>query len=227
MGDGMKVEIYADIVCPWCYIGERRFERALAEFPGGADVEVVYRPYQLDPGAPETARPLAEYLDARFGAAAGAMRARVTEVAAGEGITIDWDRALSVNTRTAHRLLRLAAREYGPAVQRSLMEALFAAHFTHGGDVGDHARLTALASSVGMDADRVAAYLASNEGAEALAAEFEDARARGVRAVPTFVFDGRYVVEGGQPTAVFLDVLRQVGERLDRGGAAEPARKAV
>lgn len=212
----MKVEIYADIVCPWCYIGERRFERALAGFQGGDEIQVVYRPFQLDPGAPETAMPLKEYLDARFGAAAAGMRARVSEAASGEGITIDWERALSVNTRMAHRLLRLAEREYGPAVQRSLMDALFAAHFTHGGDVADPAQLTELAASVGMDADRVGSYLNSAEGAEALAAEFGAARGRGVRAVPTFVFDGRYVVEGGQPAAVFQEVLEEVRERTAR-----------
>jgi predicted DsbA family dithiol-disulfide isomerase len=209
----MKVEIYSDVVCPWCYIGERRFARAVTEFPDRGEVEVVFRPYQLDPGAPETAAPLTDYLEKRYGAAASGMRGRVSDVAAGEGIEVNWDRALSVNTRTAHRLLRLAEREYGAEVQRALLEALFAAHFTHGGDVADHAQLTGLAASVGMDPGRIAEYLASDEGARELEAELDGARARGVTAVPTFVFDGRYVVEGAQPTAVFLDVLRQVRER--------------
>jgi predicted DsbA family dithiol-disulfide isomerase len=213
----MKVEIYSDVVCPWCYIGERRFERALAAFPGAKDVEVVFRPYQLDPSTPETAQPIAQYLQRRYGRPVDGMMAQVGTAAAGEGITVDWDRALAVNTRTAHRLLRLAEREYGPAVQRALMDRLFDAYFSRGGNVSDHAQLTALATAAGMDAERVRAYLASDEGAAELEAEFAEARALGVKAVPTFVFDGQYMVEGGQPASTFLQVL----EEVQRLGAAE------
>jgi len=209
----MKVEIYSDVVCPWCYIGERRFERALGTFPGGRDIEVVFRPFQLDPAAPATGTPIAQYLAKRFGRPADGMLARVTEAAASEGIAMDWDRAIAVNTRTAHRLLRLAEHEYGPAVQHALMEKLFDAHFSQGGNVADHAQLTALAVSVGMDAERVRTYLDSNEGAAELAAEFDHARQRGVQAVPTFVFDGQYVVQGGHPASVFLRVLEEVWQR--------------
>ncbi len=210
----MKVEIYSDIVCPWCYIGERRFARALAAFPGGDAIDVIFRPFQLDPGAPETAVPHKEYLTKRFGGGpVDGMLSRVTEAAAGEGITMDWDRAIAVNTRTAHRLLRLAEHEYGPAMQRALIEKLFDAHFSQGGNVADHTQITELAASVRMDAERVRAYLDSNEGAEELAAEFDAARQLGVRAVPTFVFDGQYVVEGGHPASVFLGVLEEVKQR--------------
>src|SRR5687768_556922 len=156
----MKVEIYSDVACPWCYIGERRFEAALAGLPGADEVEVVYRPYQLDPTAPERAVPERERLARRFGAAVDAKLAQVTSAAAGEGITFDWERALSVNTRTAHRLARLAELEYGPGVQRALMRGLFAAHFTEGGDVSDHEQLTRLAVGAGMEEERVRSYLA-------------------------------------------------------------------
>ena len=108
----MKVDVYFDIVCPWCYIGERRFLRALAE-SGATDVELEFRPFQLDPGAPAETRPLGEYLTRRFGAMAESMQRRVSEQAAGEGIAIDWDRALIANTARAHRLVRLATLEYG------------------------------------------------------------------------------------------------------------------
>lgn len=214
----MKVEIYSDIVCPWCYIGERRFARALSGFPHADDVEIVFRPFQLDPGAPTAAVPTAQHLAARYGARAEAMMQNVTQVGASEGITFRFDRALAVNTRTAHRLLRLAEREHGPAVQRALAERLFDAYFTQGADIGDQAQLVALAASAGMDAERARAYLASGEGDAELGAELEEARALGVQAVPTFVFDGQYVVEGGQPASVFLQVLEEV-ERLGKAAA--------
>ena len=109
----MKVEIYSDIVCPWCYIGERRFDRAIQAFgPAARDVEVVFRPYQLDPGAPAESRPLRDYLAARYGPASTGMLARVTEVASGEGIAIDWESALAANTLAAHRLMLLAERDH-------------------------------------------------------------------------------------------------------------------
>lgn len=206
----MKVEIYSDVVCPWCYIGERRFERALAAFPDAGEVEVVFKPFQLDPGASESAIPLRRHLEKKFGPNFDRMTSRVGEVAEGEGITIDWDRALSVNTRTAHRLGLLALAEYGPIVQRALMEALFAAHFTHGRDVADHGTLTELAVSVGMDAARVRAFLESGEAGDEVVTELAEARSLGVQAVPTFVFDGQYVVEGGQPASTFLQVLEEV-----------------
>src|SRR5687767_13003626 len=103
----MKVEIYSDVVCPWCYIGEKRFERALAAYPGAEAVEVIFRAYQLDPAAPPRAIPLRRYLERRFGAPADGMTKQVSAAAAGEGIEIDWDRALAVSTRQAHRLMGL------------------------------------------------------------------------------------------------------------------------
>jgi predicted DsbA family dithiol-disulfide isomerase len=214
----MKVEIYSDIACPWCYIGERRFAAALASFdePG---VEVVFRPYQLDPGAPATPRPLITALREKFGANVSQMLARVSDAAREEGIEMRWDRAVAVNTLTAHRLLRLALHEHGPEVQRALAERLFEAHFSNGGDVGDVALLTELAAAAGMDRERTHAWLESGDGLAETRAEIAQAQEIGVRAVPTFVFDQQYVVEGGQPSAVFSEVLREVA-RLASGGDA-------
>jgi predicted DsbA family dithiol-disulfide isomerase len=209
----MKVEIYADIVCPWCYIGERRFERALAAYPGSEDVEVLFRPYQLDPAAPATALPLRDYLERRFGGPADGMMKQVGAAAAGEGITIEWDRALAVNTFRAHLLLRLALAENGPAVQRALLERLFAAHFTEGGDVSDPALLTRLAAEAGMDEERVRGHLASGEGEAELRAELAEARSLGIRAVPTFLIDEQYLVEGAQSPSAFLQALEEVERR--------------
>lgn len=214
----MTIDIYSDLACPWCYIGKRRLDAALAEF--GGKVDVSFRPYQLDPGAPETATPLRAHLERRFGPRVDAMLQHVSSVASGEGITMDWMQAVSVNTRTAHRLLRLARLEYGPAVERQLAEQLFGLHFSRGGNVADHAQLTAEAVAAGMEEQRVAAYLASGEGAQELAQEFEHARRRGIAAVPTFVVNGRHVVQGAQPAEVLLDVLERVS--AEESTAAEP-----
>ena len=204
----MKVEIYSDIACPWCYIGKRRFERALAAYPG--EVEVVYRPYQLDPAAPSTARPLTEALAEKFGSRVAALTGSVTEAARGDGITMDFGRALAANTLAAHRLLRLAEHEYGPAVQRALAEALFDAHFSRGADIGDPAVLAGLAAGAGIDEGRASAYLASDEGLAEVQEEIGHARQLGITAVPTFVFDGKYGVQGAQPPSAFLQALEAV-----------------
>lgn len=206
----MKIEIYSDIVCPWCYIGERRLERALAALPAGEPIEIVFRPYQLDPHAPDTAVPLTEYLERRFGPRQAGMLDAVSHAAEGEGITIAWDRALSANTRTAHRLLQWALHERGPEVQRRLAAELFALHFTRGGDIADVEQLADAAASVGLDAGRARTYLASNEGADDLESAFERARELGIRSVPTFVIDGRPAIQGAQPTSSFVRILEEL-----------------
>ncbi|WP_431679868.1 DsbA family oxidoreductase [Kitasatospora sp. KL5] len=216
----MKVEIYSDIACPWCYIGKRRFEQALDRFPGKDAVEVVYRPYQLVPDAPEQATPHRDWLAARFGPQSVAMDAQVTELGAAEGITYDFDAALHANTFLGHRLLHLAETEYGAAVQADLKERLLKAHFTDGVDIGDRAQLTEVAVAAGMDGGRAAAYLAGEEGAEEVRTQLDRARALGISAVPTFVFEGRWAVQGGQEADTFLRVLQQVAEET---GALVPA----
>jgi predicted DsbA family dithiol-disulfide isomerase len=205
----VKIEVYSDIACPWCYLGERRLERALRSFPGGDDVEVVFRPFQLDPSTPERAVPLVPQLEKKFGPQARAMTWQITEAGKEEGIDFDWGRALAANTLTAHRLLRLAEQENGPEVQRELAGKLFEAHFEEGGDIGDPGELTALAVEVGLDPKRVASYLASDEGLAETKAEIAAARDLGITAVPTFVIDDRYAVQGAQPPEIFLQVLEQ------------------
>lgn len=206
----MKVEIYSDVACPWCYIGEARFERALAAYPGAEDVEVVYRPYQLDPHAPTDAVPMLEYLERRFGASARAMADRVTENARGDGLVMDYDRGLAANTLAAHRLMDMAEREHGIKVQRQVAKRLFEAHFAEGKDIGDADALAELAADAGMDRDRVREYLASGEGTDEVRARIADAQGLGISAVPTFVFEGRYAVQGAQPASSFLQALETV-----------------
>lgn len=215
----MKVEIYSDIACPWCYIGEQRFKRALAAYPHGDQVEVVYRSFQLDPDAPASPSPLLEHLEEKFGARAHEVTRQVSDAAQGEGIAFDWERAQSVNTLTAHRLLRLAEVEYGAEVQRALAEKLFESYFTRGGDVADPELLTELAVQVGMDRARVRDYLATGEGAEETRYEIDQARRLGIRSVPTFIFEERFAVPGAQPASTFLQVFEQLAAHLAAEGA--------
>ena len=217
----MKVEIYSDVACPWCYIGKARFERALAAFPGGAGVEVVYRPYQLDPSAPAQAEPMLEYLERRFGANARAMAGRVVETARSEGLVMDYDRGLAANTLNAHRLMRLAEREHGAETQRAVAEKLFEAHFSSGRDVNDPEVLAEIAGTAGMDPQRVRELLASGEGTGEVREEIAAAQRLGVTAVPTFVFDGKYAVQGAQPTSAFLQALETVARESGPNGRGE------
>jgi len=214
----MKVDIYSDIACPWCYIGHARFERALEQFDGADRIEVRYRPYQLDPGAPARAEPMLGYLARRFGGQARAMADRVITIARGEGIEMDYERGLAVNTLNAHRLLALAERERGVAAQHALVARLFAAHFSEGRDVGDPRALAELAAENGMDAATVEAYLESDAGATEVREEIAAARRLGVQAVPTYLLDDRYVIEGAQPVELFLH-----GFEVMAGDAARPA----
>ncbi|HEY7770785.1 DsbA family oxidoreductase [Longimicrobium sp.] len=217
----MKVEIYSDVACPWCYIGKRRFERALAAFPGADQVEVVYRPYQLNPDAPAAAFPLQQYLAQRFGAQGAQMARQVTQTARAEGIAMNFDSALAANTLDAHRLLRLAEREFGAGVQQALKEKLLEAHFGQGADVGDAGVLETLAADAGMDGARVRGYLAGDEGRREVKDEIAQAQRLGITAVPTFVIDGRYAVQGAQPASAFLQVLEQVaGEAKESDASA-------
>lgn len=220
----MLVEIYSDVVCPWCYIGERRFFGALEALGDAAAVNVVFRPYQLQPDAPVPGIPLKSYLERRFGFAAGPMMARVSEAGRGEGIEFDWDRAIAANTLAAHRLLELAGSEYGENAQRALAERLFAAHFTEGRDISDSAVLADVAGAVGMDRDRVAAYLASEAGLDAVRDRIEEARRLGITAVPTFIFEGRWAVQGAQQRETFQRVLEELTAELARETAAAPVK---
>lgn len=206
----MKVEIYSDVACPWCYIGKARFDRALRAFAGGASVEVAFRPYQLDPAAPERAVPMLEHLERRFGGNARSMTRRVAEVARAEELVMDFENGLAANTLHAHRLLRLAEREYGAVVQRAVADGLFRAHFALGLDIGDSEVLVGVAREAGVPEERTRAYLASDEGATEVRGEIDRAQQLGITAVPTFVFAGKYAIQGAQPISAFLQALETV-----------------
>lgn len=210
----IHVDIYSDIACPWCYIGKHRFNRALSAFPQADQVEAVFRPYQLDPSLPDTPQPLKERLKDKFGPQLDTMLQRTASAANQEGLDLRFERAQAVNTLAAHRLLHLADQEAGAEAQRVLAEKLFEAYFTNGKNIADDEVLADLAVETGLDRKRVREYLASDDGLTDVQDEIARARSMGIRAVPTFVFDGQQAVQGAQPTSTFLQVLEEIHREI-------------
>jgi predicted DsbA family dithiol-disulfide isomerase len=206
----MRVEIWSDLVCPWCYIGKRRFERALERFPGGERVEVVWRSFELDPDAPpDHDVKVAEVLAEKYRlspAEARDMIARMEAEAAKEGLDYHLAEAKRSNTFDAHRLTHLAAER---GVQGALTERLMSAYFTEGEAIGEHETLARLAAEVGLAGDEALAVLGGDAHGEAVRADERRAAQLGIRGVPFFVFDGRYGVSGAQPAEMHLSVLER------------------
>jgi predicted DsbA family dithiol-disulfide isomerase len=204
----MKIEIWSDVVCPWCYIGKRRFESALAQFSHRDDVEVMWRSFELDPSAPALRTgDNAERLAAKYGMSqqqAIDSQDRLTQMAAQEGLAFRFDLSQSGNTFDAHRLLHLAA-EHG--LQDEVKERLFRAYFSEGEPIGDAAALVRLVADVGLPSAEAQAVLASDKYAEDVRAEEREATELGITGVPFFVVDRRYGVSGAQPAEVLLEVL--------------------
>ncbi len=216
---GMKIEIVSDPVCPWCYIGKRRLEQALAQRPD-IQFEIAYRPFQLNPDMPVEGVDRASYLEAKFGGPerAKTIYARVKAEGAKEGLSLNIEGiARQPNTLAAHTLLRWGIEA---GVQFELKEALLRAYFTENRDIGDHAVLADIAGSVGMDAALVKQLL--DEGRDRDIAEQEDAMARqmGVSGVPFFIFERKYGVSGAQPPEQLLQVIDKVAEELASGELA-------
>lgn len=212
----VDVHVYADIVCPWCYIGKRRLDAAVESFAErGGQVRVRYMPFQLDPQAPLEACELMPTLVEKFGGEQHAAQttAHITEIAAADGIDIDFEAALATNTLAAHRLLKLAG-DRDLRVQAELMDRLMAAHFVEGLDVGADDVLQRLADEAGLDVD-VEEYLSSEEGIADVTEQQDAARAAGITSVPTYVFAARWGISGAQEVSTLLMVLQQVAAQAD------------
>ena len=208
----MTVEIWSDVVCPWCYVGKRKFEAALQRFEHRDEVDLVWRSFELDPSAPESPAESGSYvrrLAAKYGGGleqAQGMLDTMTATAAEEGLDFRFDLARPGNTFDAHRLLHLA-REHD--VQDELKERLDRATFTEGSPSSDHIALRGLAVEVGLPGDEVDAVLASDRYADAVRADEAQARAYGISGVPFFVVDAKYGISGAQPADVVLGALEQ------------------
>lgn len=220
----MLVEVWSDVVCPWCYIGKRRFaeaRRRLADDPEFDDeIEVVYRPYQLDPTAPPgTSMPVSETYARKFGGPEQAQRiiAHVTGIAAEEGLDFHLDRAQRANTRDAHRLLWWALENAGPGRQDALKERLLRAYFVEGENVGDIDTLVACAAEVDLDEHEARRVLEEGDGLAELAEALEFAGANEISAVPTYVIEGRWSIPGAQDPDTFVQVMKRLAVKAREG----------
>lgn len=222
----MKIEIWSDVVCPWCYIGKRRFESALADFPHRKDVEVIYRSFQLDPTTPSAVGASAtDMLAKKYRISrerAEAMNARVSGLAAQEGLEYHLETARHANTFDAHRLIHFAASH---GRQSEMKERLLRAYFTESADIGETETLTRLAGEVGLDAGAARAALESEDYAGDVRADERRAQMLGITGVPFFVIDEKYGVSGAQPAEVFAQALQEIwteSHPLIRAGEQSP-----
>jgi predicted DsbA family dithiol-disulfide isomerase len=203
----VNIEIFSDVVCPWCYLGQARFHTAVEAF--GGDTTVTWRPFQLDPGASGGGL-TSEILAERFGGPAkvAEMHERMRGLMAEENLPYEPEQAINANTRDAHRVIALAAEA---GVQDAVVRRLFRAHHAEGRDLNDHATLAALAAEAGFAG--AAESLANGDGDAEVIAQLERAREAGVTGVPFFVFEGTWAVSGAQPTEFFESALREVAAK--------------
>ncbi len=231
----IAVDIVSDTVCPWCYVGKRRFEAALARRPADVAVRVGWRPFQLNPDMPPEGMDRPAYLAAKFGGSGRAQQVydAIREAGAATGLDFDFDAmARQPNTVNSHRLIDRAARvgsvgDGGPGaangLQDAVVERLFRACFMEGRDIGDLETLVELAADAGLDAGETRAYLESDADIDRIRQEDRMARQMGIQGVPCFIFDRQFAVSGAQDPAVFLDVFERVLAAPPAPQPAEPA----
>jgi predicted DsbA family dithiol-disulfide isomerase len=206
----MKIEIWSDIACPWCYIGRRRFEKALNQFEHRDQVEIVWRSFQLDPNAPrEYKGTINDMLVEKKGIdhrRAEALHAQLTALAAQEGLVYHFDRVRPGNSFDAHRLLHLAAHHH---LQSEMKERLQKAYFTEGLSYSDPDTLVRLGVEVGLDADETRKMLETDAYSADVRADSRRAQMLGISGVPFFLFDEKYAISGAQPVELFLTTLER------------------
>lgn len=222
MSKTITIDIVSDTVCPWCYIGKRRLEAALAEVPPEIQVQIGWRPFQLNPDMPAEGADRKTYLEAKFGGPEGAKRIYDNIKSAGK--TVDLPFAFgkikrSPNTVNSHRLIDRAGRD---GKQDAVVEELFKAYFLDGRDIGDVDTLVEVAAEAGMDGETTRDYLESDEDVERIKAEDARARQMGISGVPCFIINRKYAISGAQDPAVFLQAF-QHAEQEEAEAAPTPA----
>ena len=222
----LSVQVWSDIACPWYYVGKRRLEAAIARLPDPAEVEVVWRSFELDPSAPRVQPPgmsYAERLGRKYGtsiAQAQAMIDRMTSIAAADGLPFRFDLIQPGNTFDAHRLVHLA---HARGMQDAVKERLLRAYLVEGEPIGDRGTLARLATDVGLDSGEVRDVLAGDGYADAVRADEHQARRLGIQGVPFFVLENAYGVSGAQPVEVLLAALTQARAEAPQSAVREGA----
>lgn len=208
----LDIDIVSDVVCPWCYLGQRRLGLALEALEGEMTTNIAWKPYQLEPNAPPEGFATLDYLSRKIG---GAERVRqshamLTQMGAEIGLPFAFEKATVLpNTLDAHRLLHWAGQA-GGRTQDKIAHALFTANFVEGRNVGDQRTLADIASACGMDGQDVKRRLATDEDRDTIRSEIANAQRMGVSGVPFFVIDGKYAISGAQSVEVFIGALRQI-----------------
>ena len=215
----LTIDVVSDVVCPWCYLGEKRLEAALAE--DNAPVSVRWRPYQLDPTIPKSGLDRAEYMAKKFGrdGRLKTVHDNLVRLGAEAGIAFAFDKIeRSPNTLNAHRLIRWGA---SAGVQGALVDRLFRAYFTQGRDIGDRAVLIDIASGCGLEADIVAKLLLEGADEDVVRREIAEAQAIGVTGVPFFIFAGRLAVPGAQDVSLLKRAMGQARAAMAENAGAQ------
>jgi predicted DsbA family dithiol-disulfide isomerase len=209
----LEIDVVSDVVCPWCYVGKKRLEKAIAL--AGVPVAVRWHPFQLDPTIPREGKSRRAYLEGKFGSLerVAGMHRQLEELGAAEGIDFAFDRIeIAANTLDAHRLVRWAG-EAGK--QDAVVEALFRANFLEGRNIGDHAVLADIAGTAGMDRAQVEARLASDQDRREVEAEIHSAQKIGVTGVPTYIIANRYGVVGAPPPETLAKAFAEISAAKD------------
>jgi len=210
----ISIEIYSDVICPWCYVGKRRLERALGQLRDRAQAQIDWRPFQLNPTMPLDGMDRTAYLKAKFGSldAFRQMEEHLLAAGAAERIPFAFEKVTRTpNTFAAHRLVWYAAQQ---RKQDQVVEALFHAYFIEGQNIGDSNIIAHAAVEVGLDRTETEEFLASNKGAVEVKTEEAVGRRLGISGVPYFVFNGRIAISGAQPPEIFVSALQQAGKTV-------------
>lgn len=218
--NSITVDVISDVACPWCFVGMKRLDRAI-ELAGDVDVQVRWRPYQLDPTIPKEGVPRRQYMLSKFGdeAKLRAVHDRLVTLGEVDGIRFNFDAMeIAANTLDAHRLIRWAGSPKSPAgAQAQVVKRLFEMNFEEGRDIGARDVLTEVAADVGMDVNLVEALLSSHADEDSLRNEIASAGQMGVTGVPCFLLEGKYAVMGAQDSEVLADAIQQIAAAKARG----------
>lgn len=217
----LRIDVVSDVVCPWCFLGQKRLDQAIAASPD-VDIAVSWRPFQLDPTIPPEGMDRAAYMRAKFGDGDRLRDAHARLEALGHAVGLDYHFdaiKVSPNTLDAHRVIRWAGAT-GPEVQNKLVRNLFRLYFEQGVNIGDHSALADAAGEAGMDRAVVESLLASEADRDAVAEEAATASRMGVTGVPCFLFEGKYAVMGAQDVETLVDAIKQIAQAKAKGELA-------